>query len=68
MPQIHLLGIDHDSSAGEAVHYAKSCAIAAGIYPFLLSLIPADSTLIYVANDSLRQDRHLDLFNTPVRS
>ncbi len=63
MPQIHVLGIDHDSSAGSAIHYSPSCKIASRVYPFLLSLISPETNLIYVANDSLRQDQHLDLLN-----
>ncbi len=58
MATIHVLGIDHDGSAGHAAYQKSS-----GLYAFLHRLIGDSDDLVYVANDSLRQDFKIDITN-----
>lgn len=54
---IHVVGADQDASAGQA-----ACDYCLDLPAFLLA-ITEDADIIYLANDSLRQDTFLDLLN-----
>lgn len=62
MKTIHVIGVDHDGSAGQA-----ACAGDEAIGRFLAKLV-SDADLVYIGNDSLRQDTYLDLKNIILRA